>query len=149
MWLFRFALCPAIVSGFFFFSLAAQLGFQDLNSPTRDWTRVMAVKARSPNHWATREFPGPLLLTQIGRDGSRWFHPAGEEDNQTRSCRPQCTNWKCSHPSKSALSQYLPSSENFPSSSLKNFFKYIYLTIYSTVSGLSCGMWNWIIWEQL
>ena len=32
-------------------------GLWDLSSPTRDWTRDLAVKAPSPNHWTTREFP--------------------------------------------------------------------------------------------
>ena len=35
----------------------------DLSFPTRGWTRgPLAVKARSPNHWTTREFPGFLFL---------------------------------------------------------------------------------------
>ena len=40
----------------FFCSLAAQL--RDLSSLTRDWTQAPAVKALSPYHWTTREFPG-------------------------------------------------------------------------------------------
>ena len=28
-----------------------------LSSLTRDWTQAPAVKAQSPNHWTTREFP--------------------------------------------------------------------------------------------
>ena len=42
-------------------------GLQDPDSPTRDWTRTMAVKARSLNHWTTREFPGIIQDTR-GRD---------------------------------------------------------------------------------
>ena len=29
----------------------------DLSSPTRDWTRPTAMKARNPDHWATKELP--------------------------------------------------------------------------------------------
>ena len=36
---------------------AALRGLQDLSSRTRDQTRASAVKALSPNHWTTREFP--------------------------------------------------------------------------------------------
>ena len=32
----------------------------DLNSPTRDWTQALAVKALSSDHWTTREFPDSL-----------------------------------------------------------------------------------------
>ena len=32
-------------------------GLQDLSSPIRDWTQATAVKALSPNHWTTKEFP--------------------------------------------------------------------------------------------
>ena len=32
-------------------------GLRDLSSPTRDQTQAPAVKALSPNHWTTREFP--------------------------------------------------------------------------------------------
>ena len=42
-------------------------GLQDPDSPTRDWTRTMAVKARSLNHWTTREFPG-IIQDMRGRD---------------------------------------------------------------------------------
>ena len=34
---------------------------RDLSSPTKDGTRAPAVKALSPNHWTTREFP-PLTF---------------------------------------------------------------------------------------
>ena len=37
--------------------LAIPCGLCDLSSLTRGWTRATAVKAPSPNHWTTREFP--------------------------------------------------------------------------------------------
>ena len=43
--------------GAFFLFLATLCGFQDLSSPTKDWTRATAVKAQSPNHWTIGEFP--------------------------------------------------------------------------------------------
>jgi len=46
-----------------FIYLAAPRGLQDLGSPTRDWTWVMAVKAQNPNHEAAREtLPPPLWM---------------------------------------------------------------------------------------
>ena len=45
----------------FTFLLATPHSLQDLNSPTRDWTRAKAVKAPSPNHWTAREFLSSLL----------------------------------------------------------------------------------------
>ena len=47
---------------FFFFPGRTSCGLRDLSSPTRDWTRGPAVKAPSPNHWTTREFPASLYL---------------------------------------------------------------------------------------
>ena len=35
-----------------------------INSGTRDSTRATAVKALSPNHWTTREFPQIYFLMQ-------------------------------------------------------------------------------------
>ena len=47
-----------------FFLLAMPRGLQDLGFPTRDWTRVLAEKALSPNHWTTREVSSlPLALS--------------------------------------------------------------------------------------
>ena len=40
-----------------FFFLAAPRDFQDIGSPTRDWIQAIAMKALSPNHWTTEEFP--------------------------------------------------------------------------------------------
>ena len=40
----------------FSFPLAMFCGLQDLNSPTRNWTRVMEVIVLKPNHCTTREF---------------------------------------------------------------------------------------------
>ena len=37
--------------------MATPCGLWDLSSPTRNRTLVPAVKAPSPNHWTTREFP--------------------------------------------------------------------------------------------
>ena len=34
----------------FIYLLATSCGLQDLRSPTRDWTRAMAVKTQNPNH---------------------------------------------------------------------------------------------------
>ena len=42
---------------FFFFFLPRCSGLLHLSSPTRDRTRPLAVKARSPNRWTAREFP--------------------------------------------------------------------------------------------
>ena len=42
--------------------MAAPRGFRDLSSPTRDGTWALVVKAQSPKHWATREFPYGLEL---------------------------------------------------------------------------------------
>ena len=38
-------------------------GLQDLSSLTRDRTQGSVVKAQSPNHWTTRDFPQSLLFT--------------------------------------------------------------------------------------
>ena len=38
----------------------------DLSSPTRDQTQAMAVKAKSINHWTTREIP----IFKYARKGS-------------------------------------------------------------------------------
>ena len=43
---------------FLFFFFVAPRGFQDLSSPTGDWTGAKTVKALSPNHWTARELPG-------------------------------------------------------------------------------------------
>ena len=42
-------------------------GLQNLNSLTRDWTWAPSVKALSPNHWTTSEFPENIfnLLSNI------------------------------------------------------------------------------------
>ena len=50
---------------FFVFNLAALCSLQDLSSPTRDWTRALAVKVPSPNHWTAREFPDFAILIGI------------------------------------------------------------------------------------
>ena len=50
----------------FFFFFAAPPGLQDLSSLTKDRTQAPAVKAWSPNHWTTREFPGtPNFLRNL------------------------------------------------------------------------------------
>ena len=46
-----------VLFGVFFVCSAKLHGFQDLSSSTRDHTQASAVKAQSPNHWTTREFP--------------------------------------------------------------------------------------------
>ena len=46
----------------FFKFLAATHCFQDLSSPTRDWTQASAVKSRSSNHWTTKEVPKMYFL---------------------------------------------------------------------------------------
>ena len=43
--------------------LAVPCGLQDLSSPRRDWVKTRAVKAPSPNHLTTREFP--LLNVEV------------------------------------------------------------------------------------
>ena len=48
-----------------FFFLATLCSLQDLSSLTRDRTWAMAVKAPSPNHWTTREFP-PVKDLKMG-----------------------------------------------------------------------------------
>ena len=42
---------------FYFYFLAMPCSLRDLSSPTRCWTQAPVVKAQSPNHWTTREFP--------------------------------------------------------------------------------------------
>ena len=51
------ALCFSFFLSFFFFNLASPHSLWDLSSPTRDQTQAPAVKALSPNHRTTREFP--------------------------------------------------------------------------------------------
>ena len=46
-----------VLFGVVFVCSAKLHGFQDLSSSTRDHTQASAVKAQSPNHWTTREFP--------------------------------------------------------------------------------------------
>lgn len=52
---------PILQMPFSFFSGGAGSttphGLQDLSFPSRDQTQALAVKALSPNHWATKEFP--------------------------------------------------------------------------------------------
>ena len=45
-----------------FFFLSALHDLWDLSSSVKDWTYVLGVKAWSPNHWTTREFPQCLSL---------------------------------------------------------------------------------------
>ena len=40
-------------------------GMQDLNSPTRDRTVLLAVEAQCPNFWTTKKFPNFLLLSHL------------------------------------------------------------------------------------
>ena len=47
---------------FFLHCLATLHSLQNLSSPTRDQTRAPAVRAPSPNHWTTREFPSHGVL---------------------------------------------------------------------------------------
>ena len=49
----------------FFFFLAVPRSLQNFSSLTRDRTRVPAVKAPSPNHWTTREFPVCWFLKEV------------------------------------------------------------------------------------
>ena len=46
--------------------LVAPRGLWDLSSLTRDQTWGLAVRAPSPNHWITREFPGICRLFNDG-----------------------------------------------------------------------------------
>ena len=48
----------------FFFFLAVQSGLSDLSSLNRDQTVPPAVEAWSPNHWAARELPVPVLTSE-------------------------------------------------------------------------------------
>ena len=50
---------------YYFIFLATPRGLWDLSSPTRDWTQALAVRARSPNHWTTREFPSFILYLNL------------------------------------------------------------------------------------
>ena len=53
-----YQLCKGFSSNFnIFFFLATLCSLQDLSSLTRDWTPAPAMKAPSPNHWTSREFP--------------------------------------------------------------------------------------------
>ena len=47
---------------FFFWFLVVSHVSWDLSSPTRDWNWLLAVKAPSPNHWTSREFPKAQVL---------------------------------------------------------------------------------------
>ena len=59
-----------LFSFFFFFSfLAVPHVLWDLNSPIRDWTQVIAVKAQNPNH---------LLLIKKKMPLGKWLFPSGE-----------------------------------------------------------------------
>ena len=61
---------PLVCFLFFFFSfLAVPHVLWDLNSPTRDWTQVIAVKAQNPNH---------LLLIKKQMPLGIWLFPLGE-----------------------------------------------------------------------
>ena len=57
--------CSVVLFVCLFFFLAAQCSLWDLSSPTRDQTQALAVKARSPNHWTAREFPGTTCFEGI------------------------------------------------------------------------------------
>ena len=65
----------------FFFLLTVLCGWWDLSSLARDWTRVPAEYAQSPNQWTSREFPGDifrchmtgLLLAMIRGQGRCWM----------------------------------------------------------------------------
>ena len=49
--------------GYLFIFMSWPQGLWDLSSPARERTLALAVKAPSPNHWTTREFPqAPFLL---------------------------------------------------------------------------------------
>ena len=72
----------------FFFSfflfllfLAALCGLWDPSFPTRDWSRALAVKVPSPNHWTAREFLLWLfslvfcfIFKNADFDPLNWFH---------------------------------------------------------------------------
>ena len=47
---------------FIYLFLAVLHSLQDLSSSIRDWTQAPAVKALSPNHWTTREFPMYMIF---------------------------------------------------------------------------------------
>ena len=47
---------------------------QDLSFPTGDWTKATAVKASSPNHWTTREFPHNTCYCKFQR--ASWLSQA-------------------------------------------------------------------------
>ena len=56
------------VVGFYFsknlFMFLAMLhSLWNLSFSTKNWTQTLAVKALSPNHWPSREFPSFILLT--------------------------------------------------------------------------------------
>ena len=54
-----------------FVCFVATLGsLQDVRSPTTVWTQATAVKASSPSHWTTREFP-----ICPSYKGNAWFSP--------------------------------------------------------------------------
>ena len=58
---------------FYYYFLIWPYSLQDLSSLTRDWTQVPAMKAPSPIHWTTREFPiHTLLITGEGRPEATW-----------------------------------------------------------------------------
>ena len=75
-----------IYSNYFFF-LAMMYGLWDLSSLTGNRTLAMAVKAPSPNHWTTREFPKtPLFNHCVTLLKKLW---------RTQQCkRIECHLWK-------------------------------------------------------
>ena len=53
-----------LISLSLFFFLAVLHDVWDLSSPTRDWTRSLAVRTQSPNHWTTSKF---LLIPLVNQ----------------------------------------------------------------------------------
>ena len=54
------------------FFLAVLHDLWDLSSPTRDWTRSLAVRTQSPNHWTTSKFLKMQSLIHLSQYGALW-----------------------------------------------------------------------------
>ena len=67
--------------------LASSRGLWDLSSPTRDQALATGVKALSPNHWTTREFPVPIPICE-----NTWF--LGTEVAYMGIFSPECSYWR-------------------------------------------------------
>ena len=69
--IFNYLIVLIIETALFFSS--KPLDLQDLSTPTRDWTWVLARKVQSPNHWTTKRIPTSPYFRY--RHWNRWKWP--------------------------------------------------------------------------